>query len=122
MATTRYISFIYLRMYWGHKFIPPINDVGFLCFPKPLHSLTDDYWQHIRFRHPEIQDDPTSLMSAVEKPDETYHDNRGGVHVLKRLDRSHFIVVIYEFENDIGFIRTAYITSDKRKLRRYRSR
>jgi len=83
--------------------------------------LTDDYWQHIKFRHPEIEDDQDSLIRTVEKPDETFQDNRGGVHALKRLDKSHFIVVIYEFENDIGFIRTAYITNDKRKRRRYRS-
>ena len=23
--------------HWGHKFIPPLKSVGFLCFPKPLH-------------------------------------------------------------------------------------
>ena len=43
-------------------------------------------------------------MRMVAEPYEIYHDKRGGVHALKRLDNDHFLVVIYEFENDVGFI------------------
>jgi len=28
--------------HWGHKFIPPLKSVGFLCFPKPLHFAKDN--------------------------------------------------------------------------------
>ena len=65
--------------------------------------LTDSYWSHIKFRHPEVKNDPTLLMSVVKSPDETYFDERGGVHVLKKLDESHFVVIIYEIENKVAF-------------------
>jgi len=39
---------------------------------------------------------------------------------LKRIDEQHFLVVIYEPTNNEGLVRTAYLTSIKRKDRRYR--
>ncbi|MDG6904630.1 MAG: hypothetical protein JRN20_02465 [Nitrososphaerota archaeon] len=83
--------------------------------------LTQEYWQHIKFRHPEVGNDPNALMEVVRRPDEIHIDARGGMHALKRLDAGHFTVVIYEIDKDVGFIRTAYVTSNKRKSRRYRS-
>ena len=60
-------------------------------------------------------------MRIVKDPDEIHRDKRGGVHAMKRFDENHFTVVIYEFEGSTGFIRTAYLISNKRKSRRYGS-
>ncbi len=83
--------------------------------------LTEDDWLHIIFRHPEVGKDPNSLIHAVREPDELYKDYRGGNHALQRIDKDHFLVVIYEMSGGEGYIRTAYITNQKRKNRRYRS-
>ena len=74
----------------------------------------------MRFRHPEVGTDPSVLMQAVSDPDELHKDERGGCHALKRIDKSHFLVVIYRVaEADRGLIKTAFIINEKRKNRRY---
>ncbi|MCP8313494.1 MAG: hypothetical protein H3Z53_03865 [archaeon] len=83
-------------------------------------TLTIDDWLHIRFRHPEVGEDPNALLQIVAKPEELYKNKRGGIHALKRIDEEHFFVVIYELEDREGYIRTAYLINDKRKRRRYR--
>jgi hypothetical protein len=81
--------------------------------------LRDDDWFHIRFRHLEVGDEPQPLLRALIQPDEAYKNGRGGVHALVRIDEGHFLVVIYEPTNNEGTIRTAYLTSIRRKERRY---
>ncbi len=83
-------------------------------------TLTRDDWLHVRFRHPEVGTNPTRLLEAISRPDELFQDQRGGLHALKRVDRNHSLVVIYEFVGeDRGLIRTAFIINEKRKKRRY---
>jgi hypothetical protein len=82
--------------------------------------LLDEDWLHIRFRHPEVGPGTPLLSTALAQPDEAYKNGRGGVHALKRIDEQHFLVVIYEPTNNEGLVRTAYLTSIKRKDRRYR--
>ncbi len=75
---------------------------------------------HVQFRHPEVGRDPGILMQAVSNPDELHTDERGGFHALKRIDPSHFLVVIYKVaEADRGLIKTAFIINQKRKNKRY---
>lgn len=84
-------------------------------------TLKRDDWLHVRFRHPEVGTDPGFLLQTISTPDELHQDQRGGFHALKRIDRNHFLVVIYEFEEEGGgLIRTAFIINEKRKNRRYR--
>jgi len=83
--------------------------------------LTMDDWLHIRFRHPEVGEEPDALLQVVSNPDELYIDGRGGIHTLKRKDEELFLVVICELENREGYIRTAYLISNERKKRRYRA-
>ena len=71
------------------------------------------------FRHPEVLRYEETILKTVEEPDEIYVDERGGIHSIKRIDKDHFLAVIYELEKDEGFIRTAYIISQRRKKRRY---
>ena len=79
-------------------------------------------WLHVQFRHPEVGTDPAVLVHAVSEPDELHPDERGGFHALKRIDRNHFLVVIYEIEGeDRGLIRTAFVINQKRKNRRYKA-
>ena len=71
-------------------------------------------------RHPEVGQDFTILFQIVGEPDEVYLDERNGVHALKAVKNNRYVVVIYESTDNEGFIRTAYVTSNSRKNRRYR--
>ncbi|MEM3769248.1 MAG: hypothetical protein QXE37_04355 [Nitrososphaerales archaeon] len=62
-------------------------------------TLTIDDWLHIKFRHPEVGEDANKLLQIVSNPDKLYKDERG-IHALKRIDGEHFLVVIYELENN----------------------
>src|SRR5487761_218677 len=83
-------------------------------------TLSDEYWKHILFRHPEVLAYTETILKVIEEPDEVCNDERGGIHSLRRIGDDHFLVVIYDVEeNDEGFIRTAYIINERRKKRRY---
>jgi len=82
--------------------------------------LTEEYWLHIGLRHPEVGVDPTAVLQTVRNPEEIYQDRVGSLHLLRRVDEGHFMVVICRFVDHEGFITTAYLTNLKRKNRRYR--
>jgi hypothetical protein len=83
-------------------------------------TLARDDWLHVRFRHPEVGTDPSVLVQAVSDPDELHTDERGAFHALKRIDKGHFLVVIYRAaEPDRGLTKTTFIINQKRKSRRY---
>ena len=86
-------------------------------------ALTEERWRHIVFRHPELKPKMQLILDAVAHPDEVYVDTAGDVHALKHLenDVSDYVVVIYKPEDaKRGYIRTAYYTNTKGKVRRYR--
>ncbi len=84
-------------------------------------TLSEERWGHIVFRHPELKGQMRLVLDAVSGPDEAYVDASAAVHVLKRVGGvSDFLVVIYSVEGGRGYIRTAYYTSNRRKVRRYR--
>lgn len=60
--------------------------------------------------------------SGGQQPDETHRGGRGEYHALKRIDVSHFMVVIYDLWEGGGLIRTAFMINEKRKERRYKER
>ena len=83
--------------------------------------LRQERWRHIVLRHPELKNMAALILFAVAHPDEVYLDPTGAFHALKHVsDISDFIVVIYT-ANDEGYIRTAYYTSNIRKVRRYKA-
>src|SRR2546427_3491333 len=84
-------------------------------------TLTRDDWLHVRFRHPEVGNNPAALLQAVSHPDEIHQDRRGGHPALERIDQRHFLVVIYEFAGGRGgVIWAGFIINEKRKKRRDR--
>ncbi len=83
-------------------------------------TLGREDWLHIALRHPEVGPDAELVSRTLNHPDEAYSNSRGGVHALMRIDENHFLVVIYHPTNGEGFVRTAYLTNEQRKNRRYR--
>jgi hypothetical protein len=83
--------------------------------------LRQERWRYIVLRHAELKNSSELILNAVSRPDEVYVDPTGAFHALKRVSGvSDFLVVIYSVEDE-GYIRTAYYTSNRRKMRRYRS-
>lgn len=80
--------------------------------------LTQDRWQHITFRHPEIGSDPLNVIECLENPDEVYVDERNALHAIIR-QKKDFLLVIYELQENEGYIWTSYIINRRRKERRY---
>jgi hypothetical protein len=84
--------------------------------------LTEERWKHIVLRHPELENKFSLVLDTVANPDNVYVDPAGAFHALKRLhgEVSDYLVVIYCKEKGEGYIRTAFYTSYRRKVRRYR--
>jgi len=85
--------------------------------------LSEERWKHVILRHPELKDKKDLVLDVVSNPDEVYVDASGAFHVLKRFvgEVSDFLVVVYVGEHGEGYIRTAFYTSSRRKVRRYGS-
>jgi len=85
--------------------------------------LTNERWEHIRQRHPEMETQRDRILETVEFPDSIQAGDFGGVLAIRHYAQtpltSKYLVVAYREQSpDDGFILTAYFTSkpsDKRK-------
>jgi hypothetical protein len=82
--------------------------------------LTEERWQHIISRHPELEESKKLFAAVLANPDEAYIDPRSAIHALKRIEGISDLLVIIFSVNGEGYIRTAYYINAKRKTRRYR--
>ena len=72
--------------------------------------LPEERWQHIIEGHPEITDQQTNLLQAIENPDRILEGDRGELLAIKQLNGNKYLVAVYkELEKD-GFVITAYVT------------
>lgn len=91
-----------------------------VAFDGVIVTLKRERWRHIILRHPELKSAALQVLDTVANPDEVYIDPTGAFHALKSARGvTDYLVVIYN-ENHEGYIRTAYYTSNKRKIRRYK--
>ncbi len=85
--------------------------------------LTNERWEHIRQRHPEMETQRDRILETVEFPDYIQAGDFGGLLAIRYYEQtpltSKYLVVAYREQTlDDGFILTAYFTSkpsDKRK-------
>jgi hypothetical protein len=90
------------------ELIRSINDV-------PIR-LTNERWQHITIRHPELVDQQEKLLETIAKPDRIQAGDTGELLAIRFYPQtpltSKFMVVAYrEVSVDDGFILTAYFTN-----------
>jgi len=70
--------------------------------------LTDERWQHITRRHPDLANDRSAVLDAVQNPALLRSGQLGTLMAAKPLG-SHWLVVVYrETDESDGFILTAY--------------
>lgn len=78
--------------------------------------LTEERWQHIVHRHPEMDDQRERVLETVAEPDVIQQGDFGELLAVRSyrdtLLTSKFLVVTYrEVSPEDGFILTAYLTS-----------
>lgn len=78
--------------------------------------LTDERWQHIINRHPELVNQQEKLLETIAKPDQIQAGDTGELLAIRFYPQtpltSKFIVVAYrEISVDDGFILIAYFTN-----------
>jgi hypothetical protein len=84
--------------------------------------LTDERWQHIAARHPEMSQLREQVLETLSEPDMIQVGDIGELLAVRHwpatpLPRKFMIVAYREVELTDGFILTAYLTSRPSKAR-----
>lgn len=84
--------------------------------------ITRRRWLHIVDRHKELGTMIEKVKNAASAPDEVFVDPRGVLHLVKSLKNAQtdFLVLIARQSGSETYLITAYLTSARRKERRYR--
>ena len=86
--------------------------------------LTEERWEHILLRHPEMIDAKEKIFETISNPEiiiEGDHNTLIAIHYFEKTRMtSKYLVVIYKesIENFDGFILTAYFANQYAKWRR----
>jgi hypothetical protein len=78
--------------------------------------LSEERWQHILHRHPEMKDQRERILETVAEPHMIQQGDFGELLAVRYYPKtpltSKFVVVAYrEVTSDDGFILTAYLTN-----------
>ncbi|MBT9163865.1 MAG: hypothetical protein DDT24_00785 [Chloroflexi bacterium] len=78
--------------------------------------LTEERWQHIVHRHPEMADQRERILETLSEPDMIQRGDFGELLAIRfypetPLTRKFLVVVYRELSPDEGFILTAYLTT-----------
>ncbi len=77
--------------------------------------LTDERWQHIVQRHPEVAEQMSRVLETVEEPELIQQGDFGELLAVRfytetPLTSKHLVVAYRELSPDDGFILTAYFS------------
>lgn len=82
--------------------------------------LTEERWEHIINKHPELTDQQSELLQAISQPQRILEGSNDELLAIREFTPGKYLVVAYrEFEDD-GFIVTAYLTRRIRSLNKRR--
>lgn len=78
--------------------------------------LTEERWNHVRTRHPEMADQQDRILETVAEPEMVQEGDAGELLAIRHYKRTplteKYLVVPYrELSGDDGFILTAYLAS-----------
>ena len=84
--------------------------------------LTQERWEHITTRHPEMDGQKDKVGETIAKPDMNQKGDFGEVSAIRfysstPLTQKHLVVVYKEATEQDGFVLTAYFTSAPSKRR-----
>ncbi len=72
--------------------------------------LTEERWDHIGKRHPEVIGLQPSVLAAIRQPEAVFEGNAGTLLAVRPEDDLYLIVVYREVSAEDGFVITAYLT------------
>ena len=84
-------------------------------------SLSDRAWKHIRERHPEVSRYRSVIEDTASSPEIIMEGRWGERKAIRYLNKTHlgpkYLVVVYAERSGRKAIITAYLTSDKKKVK-----
>jgi hypothetical protein len=85
--------------------------------------LTEERWNHVRTRHPEMSGLLERVHETVSEPDLVQQGDRGDLLAIRRypdtpLSEKYIVVAYREVSERDGFLLTAYLTSEFSPRRR----
>jgi hypothetical protein len=85
--------------------------------------LTEERWNHVRTRHPEMLGMLDRVLETVSEPDRVQQGDRGDFLAIRRypdtpLSEKYIVVAHREVSERDGFLLTAYLTSEFSPRRR----
>ena|SRR3989338_3675301 len=89
-------------------------------FPKTATSvsgksirLTEERWNHIRERHPEVRGKLANILTTIADPDIITTGWEGELVAIRRFDNQD-LVVVYKEDKSNGFVITAFFTRSRK--------
>ena len=78
--------------------------------------LTEERWNHIRYRHPEMGGLRESILETLSEPEVIQQGDYGELlairfYPLTPLTRKYLVVVYREISTDDGFVLTSYLVT-----------
>ena len=85
--------------------------------------LTEERWNHVRTRHPEMADQQERVLETLSQPDFVQQGDRGELLAIRRypdtpLTEKYIVVAYREVSEQDGFVVTAYLTNEPSPRRR----
>lgn len=81
--------------------------------------LTEERWLHITEEHAEMAGYYFEVLEAVEEPEAIYAGKTGERVAVREVEKGKYIVVVYrESCEEDGFVITAFLTRQRKKLER----
>ncbi len=79
--------------------------------------LTEERWSHITEEHSEMAGYYFEILETIENPEAIYEGKTGEYIAEREVEKDKYILVIYnEFNNEDGFVITAFLTRQKKQL------
>ncbi len=85
--------------------------------------LTEERWNHIRTRHPEMSNQSERVLETVSQPQMVQKGDRGELLAIRHypdtpLTEKYLVVAYRERSHQDGFVLTAYLTNEPSPRRR----
>ncbi len=77
--------------------------------------LTEERWNHICRRHPELIEQIEQILQTIQQPDFVQQGDVGTLMGCKKFLHKYLVVVYKEVSSEDGFILTAYLTKHLRR-------
>ena len=72
--------------------------------------LPDERWEHIVERHNVLADQQSLVLDTISNSDRILAGNEGALMALRELEPDQWLVVVYQEDNEDGFVITAFPT------------